>query len=358
MPSSIRARFACAFLVASLAPAKASAEPFSTLAREAHEVTRELGALAAPLLASCDALVGRSRELCDANLGRARAEVEGRMLLSSVPAEGLVEIGPYDPGAGGFRVRVPGFQLIGAQGVVSTRPRSGGVLPAHQLAESFVAIAPAEAAAFVARNAPERLRLRLVFRFGRTWQDEGAPRPEEQRGILVELRAVQVYNESSGEVLLDSTEHRTLPPAPSTLEARRLLYGHGRAREVLWRTPDGAQVLFHVRVDRSEQGAIAPAVLCTRGADTRELVRFDDLDSEASVDLLPHGELGALLVITESRTRRGHVGRGQVLLLRWDAAAARIDVRARWRGANDETPPAWVRDPNAEVPETPAEGPT
>jgi hypothetical protein len=342
-------------------PSTAAAEPFSTLAQDAHEVSGDLGALAAPLLTSCDALVGRSHELCETSLGRARAEVEGRTLLVSMPVTGFVELGPYEPSGGGFRVRLPGFQIVLPQGVVSSRARRGGVLPEQTLAEAFVRVAPSDAAAFVARNAPERLRLRMVFRFGRRFHDRSAPRPEERHGLLVEMRAAQVYNESSGEVLLDSTAPAAVPPAPALLDARRLLFGHGRGQEVLWLAQGGDPVLFHVRAQPLSDvveppGAVTAIIFGTRRADTEEIVRFDALDPEASVDLLPHGDRGVLVVITEERTRPGHVGRGQVLLLRWDASQARPEIRARWRGANDETPPAWVRDPRAELPEPPAEG--
>jgi hypothetical protein len=357
MPTPSRAALLGVLLLAT--PSTAAAEPFSALARDAHEVAGDLSSLAAPFLTSCDALVGGSRALCESNLGRARAELEGRALLASMPAAGLVELGPYEPTSGGFRVRLPGFRVALPQGVASTRPTRGGALPEQTLAEAFVPIAPEDAAAFAARNAPERLRLRMIFRFGRRWDDPSAPRPEARRGVLVEMRAAQVYNESSGEVLLDSTVHASVPPPPASLDARRLLFGRGRGREVLWRTPDGEQVLFHVRIEPGAPpagGGASPAVsttvvLGTRRADTHELVRFEALDPEASVDLIPHGDLGALLVITEERTRRGHVGRGQVLLLRWDAARTRVEVRARWRGANDEAPPAWVRDPRAPLPE-------
>jgi hypothetical protein len=363
MPSRPPALEALAFALAlaSLTPASASAEPFSSLAREAHEVSQDIGELASPLLASCDALVGRSRELCETNVGRAREMVEGRTLLVSMPITGFVEIGPYEPRAGGFRIRLPGFQVIRPQGVVSTRPRRAGIMPEQMLAEAFVRVAAADAPTFAARNDPERLRLRLIFRFGRLWQDPRAERAEERRGVLVEMRAAQVYNASSGEVLLDSTDRASVPSPPPVLDARRVLFGRGQAHEVLWRTPDDDLVLFHVRAEVGDHPeSLEPIVLCTRRAETRELVRFDALEPEAAVDVIPHGRTGLLLIITEERSRRGHVGRGQVLLLQWNAAEARAFVRARWRGANDETPPAWVRDPNAELPDAlpaPAEAP-
>jgi hypothetical protein len=329
----------------------AHAQTFAALAAGAHETDRDLGALAAPLFARCDALVGRSRELCETNLGRAAAEIDGATLLISMPAAGRVVVGPYEPRAGGFRVTVPGFEVVRPTGgVVGTRARRRGVMRAHVLAEAFVRVPAAQARAWAARNTEERLRVRFLLRFGRPYEDASAPTPAERHAVVAEVRATQVFNESAGNVLVDSTAPRVaLPDAPAALEGREPLWSSRGAREVLWDVPAGDPVLFHVRVESSGEppAAVVPVVLCTARADTTELTRFTAESRHAQVDVLPHGPLGALVVITEERSVRGRPGRGQVIFVRWNAATAGVDVVGRWRGSNDETPPDWVRDPRA-----------
>ncbi len=343
-----------AALAVSLAHGTARAESFAELAARARAPGRELAALAAPFFADCGALVGRSREVCEANLGRAAAEIDGVDLLVSMPGDHRVVVGPYEPRGGGFRVTVPGFEIVRPTGgVVGTQARRGGVMRPHVLAETFVRVPAAEARAWSARNAPQRLRVRFVVRFGAPYEDRGAPSPDERRAVVAEVRATQVYNASAGDVLVDSTEPRgAMPDAPTALDGRRSLWTARGAREVVWPVVGADPALFHARVDRSEGGPEAGTLvmLATVRAETIELARIA-ASADAQVDLVPHGERGALVIVTETRSARGRPGRGQVLLVRYDAERAHLVVRARWQGSNDEAPPAWVRDPQAPVPE-------
>ncbi len=354
------------FGASALADTRAHAQTFSELSASAREVSREIDALAAPLFASCDALVGRSRELCATNLERASAEIDGATLLVSMPASERVVIGPYEPRGGGFRVAIPGFQVVRSTGgVVVVRPadraggsraRRRGAAPPRMLAEAFVRVSAADAREWAERNAIERLRLRLVLRFGEPY-DTPSPRAAERRAVAAEVLATQVYNESAGNVLVDSTEPPAeLPEAPKLLDRRASLWTVRRQREVLWRTPDGDALLFHVRAEPAPAPArgVVPIILATRRADPEELTRFTAVAPEAAVDLVPHGRGGVLVVVTEQRSRRRAPGRGQVIYLRWNAARSRVEVVARWRGSNEEAPPAWVRDPDAPLPEASA----
>ncbi|MBC7171843.1 MAG: hypothetical protein H5U40_05430, partial [Polyangiaceae bacterium] len=261
----------------------AGAQTFAELAAGAREVDHELGSLAAPLLTSCEALVGRSRELCDANRGRAAAELGGEPLLVSMPAGDRVEVGPYEPRQGGFRVTVPAFEVSGRDGVVAVRradararradPRARRASP---LAEAFVRVPAEEAPAWAARNSTERLRLRLVFRFGDARVDRSRTGPAAPRVVEAGVIAAQLFNASTGNVLLDSTSATgALPRAPEPLDRRRALFSAQLEREVLFRAPNGRSALFHVRIERAEGAVgITPIVLLTHGAETVELVRF------------------------------------------------------------------------------------
>ena len=78
-------------------------------------------------------------------------------------------------------------------------PTEGGALPVHTIAQGFSTVPARAARPWVIQNAPERLILRIVFRFGETFRDG------ELRGAVLNLVAAQVFNDGTGNVLLDTT---------------------------------------------------------------------------------------------------------------------------------------------------------
>ena len=326
-----------------LLPASARAQRFSEVARDAEDLSAAPSTLVGPFVRECDEGPRHVRRQCSHDTRLAVRELRRKRYLWSVPAAGHLEVGPYEHVTEGFRIRVPGFALVDGPALVATQALEGGELPKHTLAESFRMVEPANADQWHARNAIGRLRMRLVVGFGEIFEDAG------RSGVILEVHAVQVYNGSSGEVLLDSAAPREeIPPAPPELTERVVLWDRSQLLETLWHAPDGTPILLSVRADpiAGHPEALRPVLLRQTGIEQRELVRFTADRPDASVAVSPHGP-GVLVVFTKSRPGPDQPGHGEVHLFHWRPAAGDFVEAARWEGSNSETPPPWVLDPAA-----------
>ncbi|MCA9614052.1 MAG: hypothetical protein H6722_22645 [Sandaracinus sp.] len=320
-------------------PAEAQ-RSFAQVADRASEIPGDWQRFVAPLFERCE---GREARACEARRRRDERTLRTGTWLISVPAAGLVEVGPYEFVREGFVVRVPDLVLRTPNGWLTTAAPEDGVLPVNVLAERFFVVPPDRAERFFGRNDPSRLRLRAVIRMGRAWT-AGA-----QRGVTISVDAIQVYNESTGDVLVDSLSDTAAPPGGAErLAGRMQVWDNTQLREARWRAPDGTPVLFSMRVERGEGETKIPVLLETRGVVANEVVRFMAPCCDASLALIPRGEAGVLVIFTERRPSADNPGRGHVLLLEW--RQGRFVERARWEGSNAEAPPSWVTDPNAAVP--------
>ncbi len=296
--------------------------------------------LASPLLIRC-----RAGETPCAS--ESATKVREKTWLLTIPAGRYVRVGPYESLEEGFRVSLPGLAFRrGRQGlkIVSIAPMVQGRLPPLPLVAQFHRVEPSRARAWRARNNPSRLRARMVFTFGDVWSDE--PR----RGITIHIKAVQVYNTSTGDVLLDSTRAPTaMPDPPPRLSERLRLWEPSMMREALWATTDGREMLLSVQTNalHNEPGLLVPTLCVTEGARRKELIRFRAGDRSASLAVAPHGANRLLVIFTSRRPRPGRVGNGVVTLLQWIKSQNQLFIVARWEGTNRDTPPEWVRDPNA-----------
>jgi hypothetical protein len=317
--------------------AHAQQRTFAQVAERASEIPGDWQRFVAPLFERC---AGAGSRQCEARRRRDERTLRTGSWLISVPASELVEVGPYESVREGFVVRVPDLVLRTPNGWLTTATPVDGALPVGILAERFFVVPPERAERFFGRNHRSRLRLRAVIRFERAWS------AGEQRGVVIAVDAVQVYNESTGDVLLDSLADAPSPPGGAErLAGRMQLWDNTQLREARWRTPDGTPVLFSVRVERGEGDAKVPVLLETRGVVANEVTRFTAPCCDASLALMPRGDAGVLVIFTERRPSADAPGRGRVLLLEWENDA--FVVRAQWEGNNDEAPPAWVTDPSA-----------
>jgi len=338
----VRLTLSCSLVVlASAFTADAHAQrTFAQVADHASEIPGDWQRFVAPLFERCEGADARS---CEARRRRDERTLRTGSWLISIPARELVEVGPYESVREGFVVRVPDLVLRTPSGWLTTAAPVDGALPVGILAERFFVVPPDRAERFFGRNDPARLRLRAVIRFGRAWT------AGEQRGVVISVDAVQVFNESTGDVLLDSLSDAPSPPGGAERLASRLqIWDATQLREARWRAPDGTPVLFSVRVERGEGETKIPILLETRGVIANEVTRFTAPCCDASLALIPRNEAGVLVVFTERRPTSDTPGRGYVLLLEWQNG--RFAQRARWEGSNAETPPAWVTDPSAPMP--------
>ncbi|MCB9661691.1 MAG: hypothetical protein H6726_28855 [Sandaracinaceae bacterium] len=352
------ARIGCAALVAlSLLPGAARAQQrFGDYADEATEVSGSLLELANPVLENCHALSGAARRTCTVRVRNASRELNGHTYLYSMPAGQHLRFDPYEPMGGGFRVYLEGFEQHDDTRVVATRETASGVLPAHTVAQGFSVVPASAAAAFLTQNVAERLVLRIVFRFGDTFRDG------ERQGVELNLVAAQVYNDSTGGVLLDTTRTPGPPQEPHVLDRRVRLWDSNGHAEALWRAPDGRRFVFHVENQPllTPPNSSAPLLNAWHGARRQGVVHFIAPCCTANVSVAPRGPDTLTVIITE-RAPQGNVpGQGQVAVIRFVPARGIFRVVARWRGSNTERPPAWVLDPNAPLPsedDVAAEGP-
>lgn len=325
--------FGCALLLGAMltgAPSTAAAQRFSDVSSQAQELDEDLVVWAAPLVAGCREGSGAARRRC-------RQLRQGSYLVS-LPARGHVRIGPYESLHEGFRVDVPVFVGGGApHAYVSTVASRSGAFAPGMLAESFQTVEPSRAQRWLARNAIERLRLRMVVRPGRAWTDRLAGR----RGVLIEVLGVQVFNESTGNVLLDSVAGAgELPTAPAELDARVRLWDSTASREAVWTAPDGRRVLLSIIVDAvpGHPDQHMPKLTATVGATYRDVARSTVHCCESNVSVAPRGS-EEVLVITSDLANGSESARGTVTLVRWNAQSAAFESVAEWHGANSEPPP-------------------
>lgn len=339
-------------LLAVVGSPRAHAQPrFSELERAATEVPAELGAWAAPLLVDCRGRAPAEARRCLASRRSQRTALARRSFYVELPPETHVVVGPYEPTAGGFHVRVPGFAFEGpdGRGRLSTRPFVSGSMPEHRLGEGFVAVPRERAAAFVAANEPASLVLRLVFRLGDEWEDASRPGSPDGYGVTMTVLGLQVFHSSSGQVLVDTTRTEALPPFPARLDGRAPIWTETSARDVAYATPDGRILVLAGRVSPSlgPDGAREAVLLLARGGEVSELLRFSAPCCSATIDARPLGDERVLAILTERASTETSPGRGEAVLLVWDRDASTLVARARWSGANGESPPAWVTDPTA-----------
>ena len=321
--------------------ATASAQRFNDVAREASEVPGEIGRFAAPFFRTCDGS-GAERQTCERHRRRdIRALKAGRWLLS-VPAAGHVEAGPYEHVREGLLMRVADLILPAEGGLLTTRAPQNGVLARYAIGERFYRIPPDRAQRWFNRNSVQRMQLRVVFRFGAEWT-EG-----DQRGVVITPMAVQVFNNSTGNVMIDSVADPEVPAGgPALLHERVMVWDRSALREARWRAPDGTPLLFSVRVEHAEGDGRRPILLLNRTVQPAELRRFEAPCCTSSLALIPRGENGVLVVFTERRPAEGDAGHGEVHLYEW--RNGNLVHVTEWAGSNNNHPPAWIVDPNAPV---------
>jgi hypothetical protein len=331
-----------------LVAASAQAQPrFNDFAAEATEVTGPLLDLAAPLLEDCQALSGAARRACLLRVRNARRDLNESTYLYALPAAEHLRFDPYEPMGGGFRVYLRGFQQGDEGRLVATRATRAGELPDHTVAEGFSVVPASAASAWVTQNAAERLVLRIVFRFGDTFRDG------ERRGVTLNIVAAQVYNDSTGGVVLDTTRTPGPPQAPHALDRRVRLWDSNGHAEAIWQAPDGRRFVFHVENQPllTPPNSSAPLLSAWSGARRQGVMHFIAPCCSANVSVAPR-DADTLMVIITERAPAGRVpGQGQVSVIRFVAARGTFRVVARWRGSNTERPPAWVLDPSAPLPD-------
>lgn len=324
---------------------------FNPYADEATEVTGSLLELAAPLFEDCQALSGAARRSCVTRVRNAGRDLNRTTYLYTLPAGDHLRFDPYEPMGGGFRVYLRGFEQRDGQRVIATRATDGGVLPVHTIAQGFSVVPARAARPWVIQNAPERLVLRIVFRFGETFVDG------ELRGVVLNLVAAQVFNDSTGNVLLDTTRTPGPPQEPHTLDRRVRLWDRNGHAEALWQAPDGRRYVFHVENQPllTPPNSSAPMLHAWHGPERQSVVHFVAPCCTANISVAPRDAETIMVIITERAPEGPVAGQGQVLIIRFDQARGVFRVVARWRGSNTERPPAWVTDPTAPLPD-PATG--
>lgn len=323
----------------SSSPAEAQ-RSFAQIADQASEMPGDWQRFVTPLFERCE---GPQARACEARRRRDERTLRAGSWLISVPAAGHVEIGPYEFVREGFAVRVPDLVLETSNGSLTTATPVEGALPVEILAERFFAVPPERAERFFGRNDPSRLRLRAVIRFGRPWT------VGDRRGVVISVEGLQLYNESTGDVLVDSLGAHPSPPGGAERLTERLqVWDDTQLREARWRAPDATPVLFSVRVERGEGETKVPVLVETRGVVATEVARFTAPCCDANLALIPRGDAAVLVVFTRHRRSANAPGRGQVLLLEWQGGT--FVQRARWEGRDAEPLPAWITDPTAPLP--------
>lgn len=318
-------------LLICLLSAPAAAQPFTQVARNATEI-EDLSQFGAELFADC------SNAACRREARRVRRTT----WLASLPAQGNVELGPYEVVREGFMVRVPDLLIEANGGMLTTIPPENGALARHVLADRFFVSPPDRAARWFRRNSIERLRLRVVFRVGRNWETE------TRKGARIRALGIQIYNSSTGNVLVDTIQNPPAPPGgPIDLVERVMLWERAGLREARWRSPDGTPLLFSVRVDRGE-GVRQPVLVETRGVTRRDVARFETPHETSTLAVLPRKTGQVLVIFTLRRPSDGDPGHGEVHVYEWREGA--LHRAAQWRGSNEDDPPTWVRDPSAPLP--------
>jgi len=324
---------------------------FNQLADEATEVTGSLLDLAAPLFEDCQALAGAQRRACTLRVRNAARDLNRTTYLHTLPVGDHLRFDPYEPMGGGFRVYLRGFEQRDGQRVISTRATEGGVLPVHTIAQGFSVVPARAARPWVIQNAPERLVLRILFRFGETFRDG------DLRGVELNLVAAQVFNDGTGNVLLDTTRTPGPPQEPHVLDRRVRLWDRNGHAEALWQAPDGRRYVFHVENQPllTPPNSSAPMLHAWHGPERQSVVHFVAPCCTANISVAPRDAETVMVIITERAPEGAVAGQGQVLIIRFIQARGVFRVVARWRGSNTERPPAWVTDPTAPLPDAAAD---
>ena len=334
-------------LVGSVAPQRADAQRrFNELAADASEVTGSLVDVVAPLFEDCAGTTGRARRECLVNLRGERRRFAGETYLVSLSAADLLRIGDYEPMDGGFRVTLRHFAFATDEHVVATTRTEGGRAPDAVVATGFATVPARAARPWLLRNSLDRLVLRVIVSVGEGFRDG------ERRGLTLNLVAAQVFNESTGEVPLDTTRRPNPPPAPHVLNRRVRLWDRNGEAQALWTAPDGQTYLFHVHNEPlvNPPNSSAPVLHVWHGAERETVVQFVAPCCDANVSVAPRQADTITVIITERAPHGNTPGHGQVLVIRHVPEEHAFIVLARWRGSNTETPPAWVTDPTAPVP--------
>ena len=259
----------------------------------------------------------------------------------SLPATGRLAVEPHETAGEGFVVRVDA--LSSPAGDIATSHLRGEPLAGRPLAEGFIGVSTQRAERWLARNAVDRLRIRYLFRVIRA--GEGT----EAEPIALDAQALQVYNASTGDVLLD-TQRATARarPGAAALDERVLLWSPSTFREARWRRSGQPTLLFSTRT-QSDGGQREIVLLVRESLADRELARYRAPGHDASLAMLPRGADEVIVVFTASRPGDTDPGSGSVEV--WSADnTGRLVRRAAWSGSNDQQPPPWVRDPTAPLP--------
>jgi len=307
----------------------------------------------AAVLADCtNAASASARRACVTARRRAGRDALRATYLVEMPADTYVRFGSYESANEGFRIYVRGFvfRRTGAPGVLATASTLGGLLPrAHIAKVGFVRVAEADAAVWLRAHSPSDLSLRAIVRLGDDFDDSAAPAPNDRYGVRLEVLGVQIYGNSTGDVLFDSYA-AAVPQAPSRLEERTRLYGRDEHREGVFVANDGVEVVLDATLaPRAEGAANETAILVqTVGALRSEILRTAAPCCSASIDVSRHGSTKLLAIVTEEAPTTGSAGRGRVVLLVWNRASLTFEQRAEWVGTNGSAPPAWVLDPNVD----------
>ncbi len=320
---------------------------FSALADEATEVQGSVLELAEPLFEDCGALPRNQRRACRTRVRNATRSLNSTNYLWTTAAGDHLRFDPYEPMGGGFRGYLRGFQEREGDHLIATRATEGGSLPEHTVAEGFSRVPAQAARPWVIQNTPERLLLRVIFHFGEPFTDG------ELHGVTLNIIAVQVFNDSTGGVLIDTTREEGPPQAPFPLDRRLRLWDSNGHAEAIWAAPDGRRFLFHVENQPllTPPNSSAPVLHAWNGPARQSVVQFVAPCCNANVSVAPRDVETVMVIITERTPQGSTPGQGQVLLIRFVAARGAFEVVARWRGSNTETPPAWVTDPNAPLPD-------
>jgi hypothetical protein len=329
------------------APHAQAQRSFNQFADDATEVTGSLMELAAPLFEDCRAVTGPQRRACTTRVRNASRDLNRTTYLHTLPAGDHLRFDPYEPMGSGFRIYLRGFEQRDGQRVISTRATEGGVLPVHTIAQGFSAVPVRVARPWVVQNAPERLVLRIIFRFGEAFTDG------ELRGVVLNLVAAQVFNDGTGDVLLDSTRTPPPPQEPHALDRRVRLWDRNGHSEALWQARDGRRYVFHVENQPLlvPRNASAPMLHAWHGPERQSVVHFVAPCCTANISVAPRDADTVMVIITERAAEGSVPGQGQVLVLRFAETEGEFRVVARWRGSNTEQPPAWVTDPTAPLPD-------
>ncbi|MEM9067532.1 MAG: hypothetical protein AAGE52_03470 [Myxococcota bacterium] len=333
-------RLLLVFASVSFGLSTASAQNFREAAARAEEIS-DLTTFARPLFIDCR---GQAASCERRRRGQLR-QLRRRTWLASLPAVGNVEIGPYETVREGFLVRVPDLMFEAGGGLLTTQAPQEGAVSRYVVSERFFVVPPERAERWFRRNSVERMRLRVVFRVGRPWTSG------DKRGAVIRASGIQIYNASTGNVLIDTIANPPPPPGgPVDLYERVTLWDPSQVQEARWRSPDGTPLLLSVRIDPSEAGRV-PVLVETRGVTRRDVAQFPSPRANSSLAVIPRGADGILVVFTLERPGEGGAGQGVVKLYRWQEGTLR--EAAAWSGSNDDSPPAWIVDEDAPLPELP-----